>query len=167
MPKYCKTCKLEGHNENKCYVIKSRIVSTGRKGETNGQRKTGDIFTNNDKQDMEKEDNNRREERNRCGTQKHKIRRHKKSNQYGTLADQEENKERNKPDDKEEELTKERTNEIEEFEKVAESIVETRRQEDNADKGDLRDIKKPKQGNVEEEQIEIDMQGPTRHAQCS
>ncbi|KAH0715006.1 hypothetical protein KY284_007911 [Solanum tuberosum] len=60
---------------------------------------------------------------------------------------------------KEEDNSIQRMNEIEEFKKVAESIVETRRHEDNADKGDLRDIKKPKEGNVEEELIEIYMQG--------
>ncbi|KAK4732458.1 hypothetical protein R3W88_025446 [Solanum pinnatisectum] len=58
MPKYCKTCKLQGHNENECYVInpelypqeeKEKQVGEAEKGyERNlnqtkdGQRKTGD-----------------------------------------------------------------------------------------------------------------------------
>ncbi|KAH0712332.1 hypothetical protein KY289_008291 [Solanum tuberosum] len=53
---------------------------------------------------------------------------------------------------KEEDNSIQRMNDIEEFKKEGEK-------EDNAEKGDLRDIKKPKQGNVEEELIEVYMQG--------
>lgn len=56
MPKYCKRCKLQGHNENKCYVIHPKLYPKQEKEADKEEVMTEDINKNKDNPAVTTED---------------------------------------------------------------------------------------------------------------